>query len=90
MIVKKGTIREEKQLEETVSEITTATIIEKTDGNYVEILFCMNRVLDMDGDIASVSTSNTFDVYYGKTIAEILTLNGIVNYTWTEELTQIS
>lgn len=92
MIIKKGKIEHSENYSDTIAVTTIATIIEKTEGNYVEILFCKDsKEMRDNGNLTQCEYNNSFTVYHGKTINQILSLNDISNgYTWTEPLTEIS
>lgn len=97
MIVRKGKVEKnyswsDGTVENAVTENTVATIIEKTEGNYVELLFRKDSYERAEyGTVVACETTEAFTVYHGKTIEQVLALNSMGSgYTWVEELTQVS
>ena len=91
MIIKKGKVTK-TEIASTGETITTkATIIEKTDGNYTEILGCRTSwEVTIDGTVLTSEYRECFDVYHGKTIPEILSSYGIYgDYVWYEPMEQV-
>lgn len=89
-MIKKGKVQQIKQIDEGVVETTIASVVEKTQGNYVEVLFRLDQFyLDLNGEIMNEVTNTKFDVYCDKTVAEVLTSEGITDYTWIQPLAEV-
>lgn len=87
MTIKTGTLRNEKFTNETDSEVKVVKIVEKTDGNYSEVLVCVESTeLHLNGNVIPTETSTTFEVYADMTFNSVLALLNLNNYTWTQPL----
>ena len=90
-MIKKGRFTQNKIIDEATNEVTVGTVIEKTSGSYIEVLLCIeSRELLIFDNVQSGEINDNFKVYAGKTVNEVLSMNGVSNPTWTEELAQIS
>lgn len=91
MVIKKGTVT--KVVNEVSGETVTTTvdIIEKTEGGYTEILGRRNYEVTLGDMILTGEYRDSFEVFHGKTIDEILQKYGVYgDYSWTSPLTQVS
>lgn len=71
-------------------ETTTVTIVRKTQGNYVEILANKSYEVADNGETTVVENTNDFAVFVGKTVEQVLSINGIYgNYTWTAPMAEV-
>lgn len=89
-MIRLGKIRQTKILNTEVTETTEASIVEKTTGNYMEILFRIDsRYLTINGVQNNSESNATFDVYCDKTIPEILSFHSITDPVWIEPLAEV-
>jgi len=90
MACKIGKIEQNRTLAENVTETTIGTIVEKTQGNYIEVLFCLDdKYITENGNHIDAGGETSFDVHVGKTIDEVLSLYGVTNPTWTQALAEV-
>lgn len=90
MIIKKGTVT--KIINEPTGETVTTTvdIIEKVEGGYTEVLGRKNYEVTLNETVLTGEYNDSFEVFYGKTIGEILQKYGVYGeYTWTSPLMQV-
>ena len=91
MIIKKGKVLQNRLLDEVAVQHSEATVIEKTQRAYKEVLLCREKhEILVDGGAISVDHWTNFKLYVDKTIDQVLKMNEITEYTWTEPLTEIS
>lgn len=90
MTIKIGKVNQSRQLDDTAVQKSTATVVEKTQGTYKEVLICREEhYIDVGGQKVNVELEDSFSVFVGKTIEQALSLKDITDYTWTEALTEV-
>lgn len=91
MTIKKGVIRHRTDFGNESYIEQVATVIEKTQGEYSEILFCKDKDEYVENGVilSGGYGENVFTVYHGKTIEAIIAANGIYNYEWTTPLAEV-
>lgn len=91
MTIKRGVIQQITNPSESMVETTVCTIIEKTEGAYVERLFRKDSREIHDGGVLTVAEyQHDFKVYVDSTVDYILSLNNVYGtYTWVTPLTEV-
>lgn len=92
MTIKKGIAVKTIAYEDGFVDTTKVEIIEKTQGNYTEVL-ARKTVEVYDGNAGAILSSDTesaYTVYACSTVSEALTKKGISGtYSWEESLAEV-
>lgn len=90
MITKFGKFENTNDMGGTFTETIVGAVVEKTENNYVEVLFCPESITQKDGEtiLGRISTDE-FTVYVGKTVNEVLAMYSATNPTWTQALEEV-
>lgn len=90
MTIEKGIAVKSVDYGNNTIETTTVEIVRKTKGSYIEILSCKQYSVVDNGNQTITENENDFTVYVGKTVEQVLALNGVSgNYSWSTPLTEV-